>query len=633
MNPPFPFPPGPGTGFGFDNRPALGSLWVDGNGRPRGRVGIPGSFGQFDAVNNAAIARGAGERRIMGGGGMMGFGGQSLGGQESEGQGVMTSTPGGGGYGSGARRNPRGQVADPYDPRSRFDPRSGKYFAEGGLVTGPGDGDDDLVPAIIDGIQPARLSSGEHVDKASTVAWHGLKTFQKLEKEADEGMAAFGALQPGAGNRAPGTVPSFAAGGPVTREDNIAAAKADGTFDAKVAAYNNNSLGYTMFDTGRIQAPAGVIANPYADNPAAYAATQQRAYEAQLSPGMVNTGMGSMVLNGTTRGAGGMLNPATGFAVIDKPGAPGVFHNKGDQVTMQPGMVKNRYGEAPGFNMVPVPDVVKSGPWAGAGMMDDVQARRAAIAAKSAELMKEAPAARGWDEIKNQQKAALINKGRAFITVPDQSAMRPHGGSVGNPFWEREAAAKEAARASEPQSRMQKPADVKQKDWGRYLRSPEGRRDAMEQQAKAQEKIGPGDLSMMPFPGGRYALPVAKGRMAGGALPVDGTEFADNPAAIAALLRNSPDAGGLDPTQLAQIAVDERYDEGTRTLARKALQNPRVIARQERDTEKLTVDGKETLFQRVRQPDGSIVLRPVPIQGGAAGAATPGKRSLAELDE
>lgn len=43
-------------------------------------------------------------------------------------------------------------------------------FAGGGALSGPGGGQDDKIPAVIDGHQPAALSSGEYVIDAHTVA-------------------------------------------------------------------------------------------------------------------------------------------------------------------------------------------------------------------------------------------------------------------------------------------------------------------------------------------------------------------------------------------------------------------------------------------------------------------------------
>lgn len=43
-------------------------------------------------------------------------------------------------------------------------------YAMGGPVTGPGGGVDDAIPAVVDGAQPARISSGEYVVPAAAVA-------------------------------------------------------------------------------------------------------------------------------------------------------------------------------------------------------------------------------------------------------------------------------------------------------------------------------------------------------------------------------------------------------------------------------------------------------------------------------
>lgn len=52
-----------------------------------------------------------------------------------------------------------------------FKPNPG--YAGGGMVTGPGGGTDDAIPAVVDGVGPARISSGEVVIPAMAVAAMG----------------------------------------------------------------------------------------------------------------------------------------------------------------------------------------------------------------------------------------------------------------------------------------------------------------------------------------------------------------------------------------------------------------------------------------------------------------------------
>lgn len=57
---------------------------------------------------------------------------------------------------------------------------SGGFYADGGLVEGPGNGTSDSVPATVDGQEPARLSNGEYVIPANVVRQKGVEFFDKL---------------------------------------------------------------------------------------------------------------------------------------------------------------------------------------------------------------------------------------------------------------------------------------------------------------------------------------------------------------------------------------------------------------------------------------------------------------------
>jgi hypothetical protein len=53
-------------------------------------------------------------------------------------------------------------------------------YADGGLIQGPGGGTDDAIPALIDGQQPAQVSSGEYLIPAAVVAAIGQDFFDQL---------------------------------------------------------------------------------------------------------------------------------------------------------------------------------------------------------------------------------------------------------------------------------------------------------------------------------------------------------------------------------------------------------------------------------------------------------------------
>lgn len=151
-----------------------------------------------------------------GGGGMMPGYGADFGAMPD----AMPQTPGmfiqppsfGGGGGSGAARNPHGQGADPFDPRSKFDAGAGKFYAEGGTIVGPGGPRDDMIPALVNGIEPIAVSNGEELTDAVTRDYWGKKTFLDLKKKAHEAMAEIPDPKP---VMKQGMVPGFADGGTV----------------------------------------------------------------------------------------------------------------------------------------------------------------------------------------------------------------------------------------------------------------------------------------------------------------------------------------------------------------------------------------------------------------------------------
>ena len=115
-------------------------------------------------------------------------------------------------------------------------------FARGGYIGGPGGGLDDAIPAVIDGRQPAKLSSGEYVVPAHAVSAlgngsteHGVRELDKMVDrtmqgkygtknrkprpiKADKMMAGLGAMRgkKGAGKKANGPF-EYQSGGVVDR--------------------------------------------------------------------------------------------------------------------------------------------------------------------------------------------------------------------------------------------------------------------------------------------------------------------------------------------------------------------------------------------------------------------------------
>jgi len=60
-------------------------------------------------------------------------------------------------------------------------------FAMGGTLDGPGGPTDDMIPAVVDGVQPVRLSDGEEIVDAKTRDFFGKKFFLDLKKKAMKG--------------------------------------------------------------------------------------------------------------------------------------------------------------------------------------------------------------------------------------------------------------------------------------------------------------------------------------------------------------------------------------------------------------------------------------------------------------
>lgn len=437
-------------------------------------------------------------------------------------------------------------------------------MAEGGEVDGPGGPKDDKVPAM--------LSDGEFVMPAEAVKFFGLQKLEQMRMKAKEGLAEMEAQ--GAGSKEPGVpVQNFAQGGPVQK-----------------------------------------IKNPYSDDPALYAQVQRAANDARLEQmGITDTGMGSKVLSNKY---------GTGFAVRSPAGAPGVFNANGMQATATPGK-----------GLMMVPDVVQSGPWAMPGMMDDVAARRAEIAAKSAQLMQNAPFNRGIDHIADSLKARFTPKGPGFITVPQRTGL-PQGPAVGNPFWERDALAG-AGMGNEKTDLLTKPEGVSETAWRRFMRSQPGlsaqlgaQLGAQEEDRRVQEEEQRARRAMQwqKTPDGRHWIN-AQGNMTS-AIPDEGGRDGSNPNAIAMLLRNSPDAGGLSPQQLAAVAADDRYDANTRTLATRALQKGPAVkqtaAKPGKAPEMILMKGSDTLKLPVgaEVPKGWKVIYQPPADTAAAPAAS-----------
>ena len=99
------------------------------------------------------------------------------------------------------------QTNDPKDPyyRPRRKPRG---FAMGTTIEGPGGPTDDMIPAVVDGVEPVRLSNGEEVVDAKTRDFFGKKFFLDLKKKAMKGeMEGMQMQKPKKGN-----VPGFANG-------------------------------------------------------------------------------------------------------------------------------------------------------------------------------------------------------------------------------------------------------------------------------------------------------------------------------------------------------------------------------------------------------------------------------------
>jgi hypothetical protein len=114
------------------------------------------------------------------------------------GQGMPMPTGSPGGYRASFAPKAK-QTWDPFDNpdmtgmtgMQKREAREARGFSEGGTLVGPGGPTDDMIPGVVDGSQPVRLSSGERVQKASTRDWYGEKFFVDLDKKADKERAEF----------------------------------------------------------------------------------------------------------------------------------------------------------------------------------------------------------------------------------------------------------------------------------------------------------------------------------------------------------------------------------------------------------------------------------------------------------
>ena len=186
---------------------------------------------------------------------------------------------GGGGGGTGAARNPRGQGADPFDPRSKFDKGKGLFMAEGGEVDGPGGPKDDLVPAM--------LSDGEYIMPAEAVKFFGLDKLNKMKEKAREGMLEVESgkskggsnFQPPASHFPLSPIPHMAEGGLMEKAGRFARGVIDyntGGFQnlADAAALIPKGIGYMADDlSGSFMRGFTPAPDTYVD-PREYAATQ-----------------------------------------------------------------------------------------------------------------------------------------------------------------------------------------------------------------------------------------------------------------------------------------------------------------------------------------------------------------------
>lgn len=312
-------------------------------------------------------------------------------------------------------------------------------FAEGGTITGPGGPTDDAVPAVV-GQRPIRVSDGEEIVDAATRDWFGKKFFVDLKRKAQEGMK--------------GT------------EDADERTEPNGMADMMEDRREGEMDDPTGYATG-----GTVIENPYADDPALYAARQQQARDDELfKSGIIDYGGGNRTLSNRY---------GTGYAAPMITPQPGVFNDGGNAVMVLPGK-----------GIKPIADVVPAGnPWSAGQMPFDAAAQRQDIASATARMLPGAESRRAADLFRAETEATLIPKGRREMIVPDarpnfgegsgskSDGERNYESGAFKAPWEKdsEAAAQRAAESGIPPG-------VRPSDWRRYQRSTRGIEQALDMQ-------------------------------------------------------------------------------------------------------------------------------------------------------
>lgn len=241
-------------------------------------------------------------------------------------------------------------------------------YADGGEVDGPGGPKDDMVPAM--------LSDGEFIMPAEAVKFFGLDRLHKMTQKAKEGMME---------------MPTGSADIPV----RSGASKADKDVRAP---------------SMMMHFAAGGFVNPYADDPMAYAVRQQQAKDASLASfGGADMGGGRVAF--VNRYGSGYAVPATDPMAT---AGPGMFGNNGDAMTA-----------VPGKGLMPMPDIIPSGPWSSGALPYDPRDTRQSIASMIPQMQAAAPDARALDLAANASRLQYTPKGRGMITVPDATTRFP----------------------------------------------------------------------------------------------------------------------------------------------------------------------------------------------------------------
>lgn len=250
-------------------------------------------------------------------------------------------------------------------PPDKFaqDKRPWGTFAEGGPTTLPAPKPDNI---------HAKLGADEFVMDRPTVLFHGLDKMMKLQKQAKEGLM----MMKNGEDADESTEPHGMAD---MRED-----RAEGEMD--------DPMGYAQ---GGL-----VISNPYADDPALYAARQQQARDDELfKSGIIDYGGGNRTLANRY---------GTGYAQPMITQQPGVFNDGGNAATVTPGK-----------GVTPMPDVVPAdSPWHAGAMPFDAAAQREDIASAAARMLPFAEGRRAADLHRATTEATLIPKGRKEMVVP-----------------------------------------------------------------------------------------------------------------------------------------------------------------------------------------------------------------------